>query len=278
MKTKFVLNIFREELSPEVFQSLARVYPEGIRKSPSCFNCALNWNDSRKDQLLKILESNGYRAWSGAGMRKANELTIITARQYEETDLATAKLLRLFEHPDQDLFAADYGGDGVLKIDGQAASAGFDLVWNFTETLVVSQITRKRFMASGLTKMVFRPTHVLWEGRTAGPGHYWEMTSDFVLPPLSPLCKLVTNNDEPFTGDPQRGCMLVEGQYRPPEFHYNSTVLPPLEEFDMALANEFLGPSPGRVFRPLVVSQRFYQFCKEQDFKLSWIPVRIDPD
>ena len=47
-----------------------------------------------------------------------------------------------------------------------------------------------------------------------------------------------------------------------------------VEAFDVALTREAVGF--GHMYHPLIVSQRFYQYCKKQKFKLWWYPVVID--
>jgi hypothetical protein len=108
----------------------------------------------------------------------------------------------------------------------------------------------------------------------------WELSSDLVLPRLSPRCQLQDEKGEPVRDDFSTGIFLREDLYQPPELRYTRSSIRKVEPFDLALTYEPLsGWYPTwEWYRHLVASKRFYEFCKARKLKMDWIPVRIDPD
>lgn len=101
-----------------------------------------------------------------------------------------------------------------------------------------------------------------------------ELTSDFILPPLSPTMRIEYEDGTKFDGDFKRRYVIREGLYRTPELHYLSSSLEGLEPFDLACSFEWWG---SEVSRRTIASKRFYQFCVDQGVETEWVPVRIDP-
>jgi len=108
-------------------------------------------------------------------------------------------------------------------------------------------------------------------------GH-WELTSEFVLPPLNNASLLFNNDGQPFDGDYDKGCFLVEGCYWPGELHYKRSTLQTVGPFDLARTHERFGNKDSVSFPRLIASRNFYDFCKNQKLNLDWWPVRVDPD
>jgi hypothetical protein len=130
----------------------------------------------------------------------------------------------------------------------------------------------------GLKGMVFLPV-TKEKGRGAAElDNLWELTTRHVLPAMSPVCTWFDEQGNPAQGDPDKGRILKEGLYSPPEFHYTAGSLNELPESDFFLTYERFWQSSLRQERRLVVSKRLYDFCQAHKLEMNWIPVRIDPD
>lgn len=116
--------------------------------------------------------------------------------------------------------------------------------------LVVSNELKEIMEKSGLLEMVFKPVLSKYNPDHGPISGCWELTTDFLLPPLS--------NPE-----------LDDGFYTPPEFRYRSAGIKAALPFDIGRCREY-----GNI----IVSGRFYRFCAEQKLDMTWQPVRIDPD
>src|SRR5206468_10103430 len=128
-----------------------------------------------------------------------------------------------------------------------------DFAFSETFTHIVSSRFKNLLEKSAATKHLrFRPTILAreaypeWEAldwADVGPP-YWELTSDLLLPPLAPSCKMFDQDGNPFTGDYSNGCYLIEGIYKLPELHYKASAIATAEPFDVALTLEKFGIKP----------------------------------
>jgi len=151
--------------------------------------------------------------------------------------------------------------------------------------VVVPDRIRRQLETISLTHIDFKPTQpakysgsavhdqvLSWDHH--GPP-WWELWSDLVLPPVSPSMIKVDNKGNPVPRAYFQGAYMKDlPDYSDVELHYLRSEIEALDRFDLAVTYE---ESWGSLFtRPLIASQRFYQFCKEHKLKCDWVPVRID--
>lgn len=113
------------------------------------------------------------------------------------------------------------------------------------------------------------------------PVAYWELDSDFILPPLSPSMTLTDSAGRPIRGDDfDAGVHRREGSYMHPDLHYRASDLTGLEPFDLARAFEPFGKhrTYSSLNCPLMASRKFYECCVSNGLRAGWVPVRIGPD
>jgi hypothetical protein len=215
-------------------------------------------------------------------MMRKGEYWLMLDREYCRSDYEQSELLVPSPHARADLADRDLElADGLLHLEPHNLRRKWAMADACGWWVVVRKHVRDALQASGLKGLAFRPAKVNSETHEWSEDEFWELASTVTLPPLSPRCTLVHNDGSPFTGDLSRGCQLVEGFYRPAEFHYRRADLPDLASFDCARTHEqfpIARPNETRTFHKLVVSQRFYRFCRQQKFACDWIPVRIDPE
>ena len=150
---------------------------------------------------------------------------------------------------------------------------------------IVPERIKRQLEAAGLLRMVFRqvvPMTAPMDGdpttwsKTREP--WWELRSDLVMPPLSATAQLRDMNARPIqNGDFSRGVILFDDFCSYPERHYPSSALRSMPPFDLARSFEPSG-YPEHDYHFLIASRRFYEFARENEFDVRWVPVRIDPD
>ena len=278
---------------------LKRIYPEG--RIRHYFKSNLVLDDPRTEKILTLLNEAGWKPWSGFRDRRDHEeFKLSLHREYDASDLADSSYLEL-KSPEY-LFHNDSSGNPVYAIEGgmrdrcgqiqldhrclrdavDVAAASIDGNWP-----VIPNRVRELFQSSGLSGVAFRPTVAIekndgiifkldWS-EIGAP--WWELTSDIVLPPVSPSMDLRDEKGQAVKPGDLLGLYgRVEGFFAHPELHYRAADLKSLKPFDLAHTFEPFSVSKNPADRPLIASNRFYDLCAKHDLRINWIPVRIDPD
>lgn len=256
---------------------------------------------------LRILNDAGMSPWrSATGPRKkGREYSFRLERRYSSTDLASCSLLELrppAEACNHEAIFRTVAGEMIVP-EAQTPS-GFDIMtgdsfWYFTPSRI-----KELLESSGLINLRFRPTaHVpqfagfelngtpvecvpeldsfIRSGRRLDdPVSYWEIDTDFTLPPLSPSMSFVDSEGNSVeSGDFANGFDRRDGFYTNPELHHRASDLADLPPFDLARTFEpFTFRRASDWFdRPLVASRRFYRFCVQNGLRTGWLPVRFEP-
>jgi hypothetical protein len=154
--------------------------------------------------------------------------------------------------------------------------------------LIVPDRTKRVLQHADLRRVVFHPT-ALVAGRTpeerekviqwdkhAEP--WWELTSDLILPPLSPSVSLFDQDGNPIRDDFSNGCYAVEGQYSSPILSYRRSDLQSIGGFDLAKTFEIFGAKGSKDMRLFIASRKFYDFCKSNQIDAAFTPVRVEGD
>ena len=276
MQTIADISVSASECSKELFQGLVALYPD--KSNQYIFNCELPVEHPITKSVIDLLAAHGWEPNKPCKERRKNtEFHLKYLREYDDTDYQQARHLEPVPLATIGLSMRRSKSDRLLLKRSTARSkitlAAADWAW-----LVVSDKVRRLMIEAGLRHVIFK------EVETAAPipeelrNQIWELSSDLTLPPLSPMCELVTTpGGLPFTGDRQKGGFAhVEGLYAWPEYHYTESAIRSVEPFDLAHTFErhhHDTPQP-----KFVASQRFYQFCKTHGIKMKWVPVHIDPD
>lgn len=243
------------------------------------FRVMLPPSDPRVNEVLRVLERRHIPRQRPCKKeeRPPVEYYLEYHRQYDLQDYDTARYL-LLHH--QVLVAEEHERDEeenlVLPAGNLTPGAGIGCVQPWPWATVVSDELRHEMVATGLIGLQFEP--VVVQGRVCGT--IWELRSPIILPPM-PAERVVRIEDlpadDPHVADYRDGdfCGLDK------EIHYAESEIGKIEPFDLGLTHEIFGRSEWRRFageRLPIVSQRFRQFCLARKLKLSWVPVRIDPD
>mgnify|MGYP005858920299 FL=1 len=247
-------------------RELLTIYPDG-RQNDRSFGVWLVQGDPRVPMILACLHRLGYRQWQRQGERElSREYDLNLIREYDPGDFEQVEYAEFWPE--------------------------LDFAHTILGHILVQQRVRDLLLEGGFRHLVFQPT-VLVSGRGVRPGRYtpmpweqfklsgpwWELSSDTVLPPLSPTVDLRDwRSGQPLRpADRLVRCSLREGFYNHGELHYRRSELSKLEPFDAALTFENFGPSHAPAYRT-VVSKRFYDCCQRHGLRGRWAPVRIDAE
>jgi hypothetical protein len=290
MKTIASFSDFSQDgLEASLFLKLWDLFPESHVLGPhgnQLLRIRISVDDARLKIAEDLLQVAGYRAWSGNGARASNEYGVILRALYEAQDWEAAELV----HPSPEAWFPEHyrdnAGIACIEINSSLNKAAMGqeivgLAGHALETLLVSQNLRVHLEQSKLSHLTFRPVLAIDEDSSytmswpTNIGRYWELSSDFILPPAV-RSNLRTQKGEPYVGDSPQGCEIVatsiEGASSLKELHYRRGDLANIEPFGLALTNEQFRPG----IRFLVASKDFYHFCNSRKLGMKWIPVRID--
>lgn len=267
-----LLGITPEEIGAEVYQQL-KIYP-GETWRPSLL-CELPEDDPRMQKMLQLLRQQGLTPWSRLKERRPGEFWMELQRIYDADDYEAASY---FIPCPKVKFGAYHTrtAAGLIKVKRHSTSFPTQIGWLEVWFIVVADALKKEMEQAGLKHILFREIESPGRNRQRFRGHAWELTSDLLLPPLSPICRLFHDGGEPFSGDYDKGCHLIEGQYQEAELHYTAEALKEAGDFDLARTRERFGIKDHVAYPRLVASKRFYDFCASRKLKMDWIPVRID--
>jgi hypothetical protein len=276
MKEKWIVGYISPDrtASKACVANLQRICPEGKREN--CFWIALYKGDPRLELLLKRLRDEGLQA-DGHACDSNGFFPLRIQRTYSRTDLDNSALL-LFEPKKVVTQVAVITETGQVSLAACKLNSDLNIFALNVDVAAVTQEVREQMMTAGLRHVTFEPVLVTGKGAEQWQGKIWQLSSDLKLPKLSPKCKLVYpgRGGGPFDGDYSRWVMVDEEFHVPHLLLYRSSDLAKVEAFDLACPFERLTPRPYQKY--LIASQRFYRFCRDHGYPLSWWPVCIDPD
>ncbi|MCA9305628.1 MAG: hypothetical protein KDA16_03805 [Phycisphaerales bacterium] len=284
-------------VTDELIDSLATILPEGVRNGRDasgkatrsfCMDSIIQ-DDPRVNAILDTLRKHGMRPRSlDTPDRPRNEFWIVIRRKYSRSDLLQSEFLKFNGLK----YASELGWrtkpEGLVILPVRSLQRIID---SRSDTLytdrpgwtVVSDRVKDLVEQSDLRHISFRPTVLVsGRGRPEDPmvswsevgAPWWEITSDYTMPPLSPTVEIVAQDGSPFVSYETQNLELREGSYEVPELHYRRSEIAEADWFDLALSHEHIGKPPHQQMK--IASQRFYQFCSSHHIKASWMPVRID--
>lgn len=277
-------------LEKEAIDALSRIYPEG-RRGQYHFGFRLPQEDSRVHAIIKWLAAAGLHPRSvdrQGPLDRSKEYLMRLHREYDPLDLEKSEYFELIPSSQTEgLFRNDRG---EIKIDGRELQPSADFASTKLSWIIVPDRVKRLLQQSDLHHIAFRPTVLV--GGLLAKDHkepvpwevygepWWELTSELILPPLSPSVDLRDANGQPLpygSNNFSNGCHLREGLYSHPELHYPKRDLQAIEPFDAALTYEPFGNKGVPLdWRKLVVSRRFREVCLEHEWNTDWVPVRID--
>jgi len=280
-------SVLKHDLSRAQIEHLREILPDA--ESPGGFTTTLPETDDRLRAAVEALRAAGLHPWEGHAIRSKTEFVLTFTRHYSAEDLLACPLLEIAPH-------------GAGHVDGESPRTNSpDVILYETPSMdialvgmgrcyVVSAKVYKALLSGGFSDLLWRQAKLRPSGtppderrseyqKKINPpkrGPWWELRSELVLPPLAPSMPLFHTDHTPFTGDFSKGCWRQDGLYTHAELRYRAADLEAFGPFDLAHTYEMFEALPREYDRPLVASQRFYQYCLKHGIETSWQPVRIE--
>jgi len=273
MKTTCKIQVFDDDVGQECFSELVRLCSESIHNG--VLRLAVPPDHPIIPKVISVLEAHELKMPPNAKTPSGKEfIDIEYLRKFDDEDLAAAKYLQIAAEESVSNFY-NRTSSGVLQIKTGYHNKRFRVASVFGK-IVVHDTVREEFKNQKFKHLLLRRCEVYGGGAEKHENFpIWEVTSDLVLPPLSPKCKFCDCYGGSEYTDPTKGCTIDDGLYVPTQHRYRESDLSSVEPFDTAHTREAFGF--GLASHRLIVSQRFYQFCKKQKFKMWWYPVVLDP-
>lgn len=288
MTTIAMLSLLKPELSPLVIEQIASIYAEGVEQST--IFAELPAEDPRMLAILEVLQNAGLTAWDNRHERRRGaEYDLMLRRTYSPTELSHFPFLEVAP-----VFHGCVDGDPPRlnspdTVVYEAPAMDIGLVGG-GYCYVASAKVYKALLNGGFSHLLWRQAKIKPSGAPSGErrsehekklnppkrGPWRALRSEIVLPPLAPSMPLFHTDRSPFTGDFSKGCWRRDGLYTHAELRYRASDLAAIEPFDLAHTYEMFGGVPQEYKRPLVASQRFYQYCLKHGIETAWEPVRVE--
>jgi len=278
MQVKVYLAKGLDDLDPSDAAAIAKRFPVAI--DGGTIRLSVLEDDPVLNGVRAELLRLGFHPTGGTERRHLREIFEFTRyRIYDESDLAACELLKVVpRHRVQFEYMPPYEVPGIRKslvppLDVDAASDG-------GAPVIVPQRVRAVIEGGGFSGVEFNPLRLLkvkssqhdtftelpWPIATR---KWWIVESSVMLPPCSDYLKVVGPNREVHPRGSRIG-RLVEVGFSDVERHYLRSELDAIGAFDVAQEWESGGA------REIIVSSRFYRFCREQKLGIDFVPVRID--
>jgi hypothetical protein len=276
MKTIAKIHIAPRLVGSELYRKLGAIYSEGV--GPHTFSCALPHDDTRVAAIQKVLSGSGFFPNPERGRRSETQYWMKLIRVYSDDDLASFAYLN--PRPEVPFRSHHRSPDGLIELDSAEVPAQADIGFAGPRWIVVSKSLKVELERGGFRNLLFRPTKIVGKEPERFAGMFWELTSDKLLPSLSPVCKFAdcaTGDD--VSSDSPRAIGVAEREpvtdipYEIEELYYAASAIREAGEFDLARTREDFGDC-----RYPVASQRLYRFCRDRKLKVDWRPVHVDPD
>lgn len=290
VRTKLVVN--KGGVSSDVFSRIAdMITSDGRRRSILYIDMVST--DPRLRNILHMILTNSGTPWSGQTLdvQRLGSYSFRQYRVYSHDDWQGHELLRLnpLEHRypcSDDAEVMERTAEGLARVAVDEIPPGVDFLRAHGVSALVPHRVRFVLEQAGLYRLRYRPTvpvRVVDELKPIAdcswnefPEPWWELTSDLVLPPVSPSMALVSWSGKPIVRGSTDMCAASDGSgfLGFPELRYLRAEVEALGSFD--LAHVFERSSPSTLDRALVASRRFYEVCREHDLGVNWIPVHLE--
>lgn len=277
-----ISGLFLNWNSKALMEQLWEIYSEGrVGKVGHGFRAYLDSNDEHVQKILNCLTQHGLHPWpDGRPIQRGKEYKLKYFRQYDSIqDLASLPYVELF--PGEDFIGNGSSRNLAREYSMLDEPCSYEISMLCTPlAFIVAQRAREALDAANLIGLKWLPVKKEYKSADFGlideEDVWWELVSDIILPPVSPSMTLVTREFKPFRGDFSEGCLRREEFYVHPELHYRREDLEQFEAFDAAYTYEMFAEHPRNDNRAMVVSNKFYQVCKEHNLRTGFVPVRLD--
>jgi len=283
------LTIWPDEITAERLAELSGQWPRHATSAGLQLEM-ISEDDPDARAILARLHEWGYRRYANTGepFVKGVDIWHRRYRSYDETDLQDAEFLEITPMDGAKTWPLRAYG-GVEFVSGIMRNT-LKLDWDFCNTdgrgVCCSQRVRdsletQTFRGLGFADVPLikkRPFTDDYEPVDWKPirKRFWGLNSNIELPPCSP--RLYTaHNGKIFTSREFRATPREWG-FNDVEWWYRRSELESAGAFDVARVWEHQNSDYDHFASTIIVSPRFYRYCREQGFRVGFKPVRIDEE
>lgn len=251
--------------------------------------------DPRVARMLDVLHEHGVRRWVEAPQlseieKSPNGYYILQRTHgYDDADYANAEY---FWIPDMDggewdaQSDGDRGPDGMLLMMAESLKPRARLMSNGYDLFIVSAQGRKEMEEEGFVGLGFHPTkqckEKLVKGVYTSVPHdpapervVWELRPTIELPPMHSEVLRTFDGNSVALGYQGPMSFTNEG-FDDTQLVYARSAISRVAPLDIAHAWEWrVGDGYRDPAFPIIVSQRFYKYCKAKKIPAKFIPVKI---
>ncbi len=271
------IRVYESNVPKECVAALAKKYPEARCGS---FQLELPEGHPVIPKVIKVLESHGYKMPPNGFFRTHSikgYIRIEYIRDFDETDLNAAKYL-YYNDVSSDLSVWTDGrtARGNIAIKAESISRRCRIVGDSCGAFLVTDSVHKGFLKEKFKHLQFRRCEVVGPKAEEFEDYpIWELTSDLTLPKVSPTCKYYSSDDGLPVPNASKQSVPHDGLHWPALVRYRAKDIQKVEPFDVAHLWEPSFLNLG-FWREIIVSQRFYQFCLKNKYKISVTPVILE--
>lgn len=271
------LSVSYDGCASNTYQQLREKWPSGIINEYS-------WrvDDTPLEELqqyITFLESKGVRSL-GCHPKPLEHYWLKLDRHYENEELHNFRWFT-FQALPQIYGSITVNGAHCRKERCLTPKFQMGSVTGCWDCPVVSEAFRAILETAGLSGLAFGCVDVL-DSRDRKienpPVTLYRLMAIQMMPPVaSPPCVLTDGFGAPYTGDPNRGLLQKDGDFRHPEEVYSAKDLLALHNCDIAFTHEHWG-TPRVQYPSMVYSHRFREVLLKHKIKGSWFPVHVIDD
>jgi hypothetical protein len=266
-----ISGLFRKDIGDDLFDALASIYPDGVTGSQDhAFHCMLPSESGTVKQLVDRLNEAGLKPHTRGKRRvKGGEYIFVLHRRYEYADLVQLQFvecmpLDCLSHPKTDQSDRIVAHRREFK-----ARDRIKRYFAVEHRLLVRDDVKTVLESAALAHVHFRL--VILKPAREKRRDWWELTSDFVMPRLSPSLEITSGGKRVERGHSAYAWGFSEGVYAYPELRYLRKDVEALQPFDLAVTHEGQSGSKRHV-----MSQRFYETCISNGIDTNWLPVHVE--
>jgi len=280
MKTLLMIPYLHpKNVGEELIRRLREIVPE--QYLAKAFSMKLPESDPRAGQVLATLKQYGLSKYEYGpkSIDSKREFELKFYRAYDESDFEGQELLQLW--PDS-VVQFDHPRPWTTSIQMRQVKKGLDFARGLHgRPIIASNRARTLLEPPEFKGLIFRAFELTPNARGDDDpegeldwgvvgGRWWIFESGVRMPPLSPYLTKISGKTGTTAPREAKHTRVCEAGFDDVELHYCRSEVDAMGSFDVAV--EWESDDNAQV----IVSRRFYEFCKTHNLTCGFKPVRID--
>ena len=298
--TRFVGNFHKSRLGDAVHADVVAEFPDALEHphTPELVRFVLADSDPRLPRVHQLLFRAGFHRGTGKEPDfDPKRYHTVHQRLFDPADLAVAEYLWLRHAEPEALATIEPHPDRTIRINlsdrGPTTPRAFK-TWakaGYDAEAAMPLKYKRLFEAQNFIGLWLRQAAITRRGRNRSTGKsvykdldippdhprsMWFIDSTVTLPFTTDYCRKQRYPKAPYPQTPEGPITLHNEGFDDLQLSYRRSDLAAMGAFDVARTCEYRSNQGSPAHRHLVVSQRFYRFCKSLNLDGNWVPVRIE--